>query len=151
MQHPQQFSVLKKFQQDYRNNQILWKYDKSSSPTSPTTTITIITTNTFLRTLPQYLLAFKNHLLTKFITIEQKVFHYWFARKVFKIKHSVAKNVLSSHKNINLDNFFLLIKNDQKHWSLLHSVIDNEHILNPKISTDFGLYSAHLGCSHAQG
>ena len=31
MQHPQQFSVLDKFWQDFRNNQILWKYDKSSS------------------------------------------------------------------------------------------------------------------------
>ena len=31
MQHPQQFSVLDKFRQDFRNNQILGKYDKSSS------------------------------------------------------------------------------------------------------------------------
>ena len=28
MQHAQQFSVLDKFLQDFRNNQILWKYDK---------------------------------------------------------------------------------------------------------------------------
>ena len=42
MQHPQQFSVLDKFQQDFRNNQILWKYDTSSSAT-PTTTQTTTT------------------------------------------------------------------------------------------------------------
>ena len=31
MLHPQQLSVLDKFRQDFRNNHILWKYDKSSS------------------------------------------------------------------------------------------------------------------------
>ena len=55
MQHPQQFSVLDKFWQDFRNSQILWKYDKSLSATPTTTT----TTKSFLRTIPQYLLAFK--------------------------------------------------------------------------------------------
>ena len=55
MQRPQQISVLDKFWQVFRNNQILWKYDKSSSVTPTTTT----TTKSFLRSLTHYMLAIK--------------------------------------------------------------------------------------------
>ena len=57
-QRHQQISIFDKFQQDFRNSQILWKFDKSLSATRTTTTTR--TTKSFLRTLPQYLLAFKN-------------------------------------------------------------------------------------------
>ena len=56
-QRPQQISIFDKFQQDFRNNQILWKFYKSLTATRTTTRTTA---KSFLRTLPQYLLAFKN-------------------------------------------------------------------------------------------
>ena len=68
MERPQQIPFWTSFDKDFRNNQILWKYDKSSSATSE---------KSFLRTLPQYLLAFKK----QDILISVEKLNCWFVRR----------------------------------------------------------------------
>ena len=53
------FPFLASFNRIIKKNQILWKFDKKSSATTTITT-TKTKTKSFLRTLPQFLLAFKN-------------------------------------------------------------------------------------------